>query len=175
MLCVGEHVSLFWARACQTHILKGSACAEARAWSVVCTVGRPAQLRAQQRCTERISAWVSTCEQKAAFACVAGQASIPPQCARMHCITSDHAGLGIATAQTRLQAQVHNGMVFTRTADTALVWQEQQAARHTMEARCGFLVHLTNLFGVRLRPGDYPVTRDTSWHWALGSHVKPLG
>ena len=66
-------------------------------------------------------------------------------------------------------------MVFTRTADSALVWTEQQAARHTMEERCGFLIHLSNLFGVRIRPGDYPVTRDTSWHWVLGSVVKPFG
>ena len=66
-------------------------------------------------------------------------------------------------------------MVFTRTADTALVWKEQQEARHTMEERCGFLVHLTNLFVARLRPGDYPVTPNTSWHWVLGSLVRPIG
>ena len=71
-------------------------------------------------------------------------------------------------------AQVHNGMLFPRTANRALFWQDQKEDRINMNDECGFIAHVNNLFAMRLRPGDYPVMPDTSWHWILGSVVKPL-
>ena len=70
--------------------------------------------------------------------------------------------------------QVHNGMVFTRTSNKMLVWLEQEEARAKLNEKCGHLVHLKNLFGLRSRPDEYPTAPDTSWHWVFGLVVKPV-
>ncbi|KAK9822188.1 hypothetical protein WJX81_008625 [Elliptochloris bilobata] len=59
-------------------------------------------------------------------------------------------------------SEVHNGVVFTRNADRTLFWADQKEASFRMNDRCGFLVHLNNLFVSRMRPGDYPVQPDTA-------------
>ena len=70
-------------------------------------------------------------------------------------------------------AQVHNGMLFPRSADPALLWEDQKEDTAKMNDECGFVAHVNNLFEMRLRPGDYPIMPDTSWHWVLGSVVQP--
>ena len=70
--------------------------------------------------------------------------------------------------------QVHNGMLYPRSADPAQLWVEQEEDRYMMNVQCGFLAHLHNLFVVRQLPGDYLVANDTSWHWVFGTVVKSL-
>ena len=72
-----------------------------------------------------------------------------------------------------LGAQVHNGRVFN--PDPSTWWIPQEKAHMFLNAKCGFLLHLANLFGQRIPREGSNVTRDTSWQWVFGDRVKSVG
>ena len=43
-----------------------------------------------------------------------------------------------------------------------------------LNKKCGFLLHLANLFGPRIPMETSNVTRDTAWHWVFDERVKPV-
>lgn len=71
-----------------------------------------------------------------------------------------------------LGVQVHNGRVFNPDPNTW--WIPQEKASMFLNAKCGFLLHLANLFGPRIPLKGSNVTRDTSWQWVFDDRVKPV-
>ena len=73
--------------------------------------------------------------------------------------------------EARPGAQVHNGRVWNPDPNTWWIPQEENSI--FFNPKCGFLLHLVNLFGPRIPLEGSNVTRDTAWQWVFGDRVKP--